>query len=88
MDERDEGRAAREEIIRRVNAGQAKREEIISRLNADDELPGKADSDSADKERQHTFKNEIEKDQKINRGWFARRFGAGDEGPLSLLFRW
>jgi len=63
MQERDKGRASREETIRR--------------LNADDELLGKAGSDPTEEERQRKLKNEIEKEQEINRGWFARRFGAG-----------
>ena len=54
-----------------------RRQEILGRLNADDELLGKADSDPAEKERQRKLKNEIEKEREINRGWFARRFGAG-----------
>ncbi len=58
---------------------QAKRQEILRRLNADDELPGttEANSDPAEEERQRKLKNEIEKEKEINRGWFARRFGAG-----------
>jgi len=63
MQERDKGRVRRQEIIRR--------------LNADNELLGKADSDLTEEERQRKLKNEIEKEQEINRGWFARRFGAG-----------
>ncbi len=65
MLERDEIRASREESLRR--------------LNADEELLGttKAGSDPAEEERQRKLKNEIEKDQEINHGWFARRFGAG-----------
>ncbi len=57
----------------------AKRQEILRRLNADDELPGTTDanSDPAEEERQRKLKNEIEKEKEINRGWFARRFGAG-----------
>jgi hypothetical protein len=48
-------------------------------LNAGEELFGtsKARSEATDKERRRKFKNEIEKEQEINRGWFARRFGAG-----------
>ncbi len=58
---------------------QASREEIIRRLHAAEELIGAAGagSDPAETERQRKLKNEIEKEQEINRGWFARRFGAG-----------
>jgi hypothetical protein len=58
---------------------QAKRQEALKRLNADEELFGtsKARSDAIEEERQRKLKNEIEKEQEINRGWFARRFGAG-----------
>ncbi len=58
---------------------QAKRQEILRRLNADDELPSttEANSDPTEEERQRKLKNEIEKEKEINRGWFARRFGAG-----------
>ncbi len=57
----------------------AKRQEILRRLNADDERLGttEANSDPAEEERQRKLKNEIEKEKEINRGWFARRFGAG-----------
>ena len=59
--------------------GQTSREEVLRRLNADEELLGttKANSNPAEEERQRKLKNEIEKEQEINRGWFARRFGAG-----------
>lgn len=59
--------------------GRAKRQEILKRLNADDELLGTAemDSDPTEEERQRKLKNEIEKEREINRGWFFRRFGAG-----------
>ncbi len=65
MQERDKGRASREEILRR--------------LNADEELLGATEArfDSAEEERQRKLKNEIEKELEINRGWFFRRFGAG-----------
>lgn len=55
------------------------REEILRRLNATEELIGVAESNSdpAEAERQRKIKNEIEKELEINRGWFARRFGAG-----------
>jgi hypothetical protein len=58
---------------------QARRQEILRRLNADEELFGtsKARSDATDEEHKRKLKNEIEKEQEINRGWFARRFGAG-----------
>ena len=58
---------------------QAKRQEALRRLNANEELFGtsKARSDATEEERQRKLKNEIEKEQEINRGWFARRFGAG-----------
>ncbi len=57
----------------------AKRQEILRRLNADDERLGttEANFDPAEEERQRKLKNEIEKEKEINRGWFARRFGAG-----------
>jgi hypothetical protein len=51
-----------------------KRREILKRLNAD---ATEANSDPAEEERQRRLKNEIEKEKEINRGWFARRFGAG-----------
>jgi hypothetical protein len=56
-----------------------KRQETLRRLNADDELLGTtgANSDPAEEARQRRIKNEIEKEKEINRGWFARRFGAG-----------
>jgi len=62
-----------------VNGREEKRQEILRRLNADDEPPGttEANSDPAEEERQRRIKNEIEKEKEINRGWFARRFGAG-----------
>ena len=58
---------------------QAKRQEALRRLNADEQLFGtsKARSDATEEERMRKLKNEIEKEQEINRGWFARRFGAG-----------
>jgi hypothetical protein len=58
---------------------QAKRQETLRRLNADEELLGarEANSDPTEEERQRKLKNEIEKETEINRGWFARRFGAG-----------
>jgi len=48
-------------------------------LNRDEELLGATEAhfDSAEEERQRKLKNEIEKELEINRGWFARRFGAG-----------
>jgi hypothetical protein len=57
----------------------AKRQENLRRLNADEELLGmpKARSDPGEEERERKLKNEIEKEQEINRAWFARRFGAG-----------
>lgn len=57
---------------------QARRQEILGRLNADDELLGTTEgsSDPTEEERQRRLKNEIEKEQAINRGWFSRRFGA------------
>jgi len=56
-----------------------KRQEILRRLNADDELLGTTEANSAPAEEEHQrrLKNEIEKEKEINRGWFARRFGAG-----------
>jgi hypothetical protein len=54
-----------------------RRQETLKRLNADEELLGKANSDPIEEERQRRLKNEIEKEQETNRGWFARRFGAG-----------
>ena len=65
MQERDRGRASREQILRC--------------LNRDEELLGATEArfDSAEEERQRKLKNEIEKELEINRGWFARRFGAG-----------
>jgi hypothetical protein len=56
-----------------------KRQEILRRLNADDELLGTtgANSGPAEEALQRMIKNEIEKEKEINRGWFARRFGAG-----------
>jgi hypothetical protein len=55
----------------------ARLQETLRRLNADEEILGEADSGTAEEERQRKLKNEIEKEQEINRGWFARRFGAG-----------
>jgi hypothetical protein len=72
--------AAREELrIKDRDEGQAKRQEILRRLNTDDELLGttETNSDLAKEERQRKLKDEIEKEQEINRGWFFRRFGAG-----------
>jgi hypothetical protein len=62
-----------------MKSREEKRQEILRRLNADDELPGttEANSDPAEEERQRRLKNEIEIEKEINRGWFARRFGAG-----------
>jgi hypothetical protein len=59
--------------------GRASRQGILRRLNANEELLGasKVSSDATEEERQRKLKNEIEKEQEINRGWFARRFGAG-----------
>jgi hypothetical protein len=56
-----------------------KRQELLRRLNAAEELIGaaEANSDPAEAERQRKIKNEMEKELEINRGWFARRFGAG-----------
>ena len=65
MQERDKGQTSREEIFRRLNAA----EELIG--------AAEAGSDFAEEERQRKLKNEIEKEQEINRGWFFRRFGAG-----------
>lgn len=65
MQERDEGQASREEIIRRLNAT----EELIGAADAN--------SDPAEADRQRKIKNEIEKELEINRGWFARRFCTG-----------
>jgi hypothetical protein len=58
---------------------QAGRQETLRRLNADEELLGmlEARSEPGEEERKRKLKNEIEKEQEINRGWFARRFGAG-----------
>jgi hypothetical protein len=57
----------------------ARRQETLGRLNADEELLGTTEesSDPAEEERQRKLKNELEKEQEINRGWFFRRFGAG-----------
>lgn len=57
----------------------AKLQEATRRLNADEELLGmsEARSEPDEEERQRKLENEIEKEQEINRGWFARRFGAG-----------
>ncbi|CAA9337601.1 MAG: hypothetical protein AVDCRST_MAG93-6478 [uncultured Chloroflexia bacterium] len=65
MENHDEKRVSREEIIRRLNAA----EELIG--------VAEAGSDPAEAERQRKLKNEIEKEQEINRGWFAQHFGAG-----------
>lgn len=56
-----------------------KRKEILRRLNATEELTDATEAgfDPAKAERQRKIKNEIEKEMEINRGWFARRFGAG-----------
>jgi hypothetical protein len=56
-----------------------RRQETLRRLNTDDELLATTEmgSDPAEEERQRKLKNEIEKEREINRGWFARRFGAG-----------
>jgi len=61
------------------NERRTRRQETLRRLNADEDLFGrsKARSDATEEERQRKLKNEIEKEQEINRGWFARRFGAG-----------
>jgi hypothetical protein len=57
----------------------ARRRETLRCLNTDEELLAmtQVGSDPAEEERQRKLKNEIEKEQEINRGWFARRFGAG-----------
>jgi hypothetical protein len=57
----------------------ARRQETLRRLNTNEELLGtaKESSDPAEEERQRKLKNEIEIEREINRGWFARRFGAG-----------
>jgi hypothetical protein len=57
----------------------ARRQEILRRLNANEESLGisKERSDVAEEERRRKLKNEIEIEREINRGWFARRFGAG-----------
>ncbi len=57
----------------------ARRQEILRRLDANEESLGvsKARSDAAEEERQRKLKNEVEIEREINRGWFARRFGAG-----------
>ena len=65
MQNRDERRARRQEILRRLDAN----EESLG--------ASKVRSDAAEEERQHKLKNEIEKERIISRGWFARRFGAG-----------
>ena len=57
-----------------MNSREEKRQEILKRLNAD---TTEANSDPAEEERQRRLKNEIEKEKEIDRGWFARRFGAG-----------
>lgn len=56
-----------------------RRQEILKRLNSADELLGTTEvsSDPAEEERQRKIRNEIEKELEINRGWFARMFGAG-----------
>jgi hypothetical protein len=58
---------------------QERRQEILRRLDADEELFGtsKARSEPGEEERQRKLKHEIDKEQEINRGWFARRFGSG-----------
>jgi hypothetical protein len=58
---------------------QARLQETLKRLNTDEELLGmpKSRSEPGEEERQRRLKNEIQKEQEINRGWFARRFGAG-----------
>ncbi len=65
--------------MQECDEGRASREEILSRLNADEELLGTTETspDPAEEERQRKLKNEIEKELEINRGWFFRRFGAG-----------
>ena len=44
-----------------------------------------ARSEAGEEERQRSFKDEIEKEQEINRGWFARRFGAGGKTLFRIL---
>jgi hypothetical protein len=66
MQNRDERRARRQETLRRLNAN----EESLGRVS-------KERSDAAEEERQRKLKNETEIEREINRGWFARRFGAG-----------
>jgi hypothetical protein len=65
MQNRDERRARRQEILRRLNA----KEESLG--------ISKERSDVAEEVRRRKLKNEIEIEREINRGWFARRFGAG-----------
>ena len=62
-----------------LNERRTRRQETLRRLNANEELLGtpKENSDPAEEERQRKLKNEIEIEREINRGWFARRFGAG-----------
>ncbi len=60
------------------NERRAKRQENLRRLNADEELLGqpKARPEPGEEERERRLKNEIEKEQEINRGWLFRRFGS------------
>jgi hypothetical protein len=60
------------------NERRAKRQENLRRLNADEELLGqpKARPEPGAEERERRLKNEIEKEQEINRGWLFRRFGS------------
>jgi hypothetical protein len=57
----------------------ARRQEALRRLNADEALLGdpKTRSDLGEEERKRKLENEVEEEREINRGWFARRFGAG-----------
>jgi hypothetical protein len=57
----------------------ARRQEALRRLNADEERLGdlKPRSDLGEQRRKRKLENEVEKEREINRGWFARRFGAG-----------
>ncbi len=63
----------------RRDEGWARCQETLKRLSADEELFGMSEArfEASDEERQRKHKNEIEKEQEINRGWFARRFDAG-----------
>ena len=65
--------------MRKSDERRARRQETLRRLNANEELLGmsKVRSDAVEEERQRKLKNEIEEEREINRGWFARRFGAG-----------